>query len=208
MREKYFYIWSLSACLSLSDRALIEITKQKNSSSIKLYITKYLNFVISRLMLAVCSPRIRIKPTKLTEDTRGDSQGRRTTSRRTMTVPEEDKPPPSRSNDLAAADGNTNNTVTPAEQSNGSPDSILSGPLDEGANSTSDTADSVVPTVPFPPISHSSSSFAMSESEPRNHKQSLSRANSGRRNAEGRIKDEQRAFGSPVSVDDDDDARF
>jgi len=186
--------------------ALIERMKQRNSSSIELFMRKYLDFIIPRLMLAACSPRIRIEPTKLTEDTRGDSQGRRTTSRRTMTVPEEDKPPPSRSNDLAVADGNTNITVTPAEQSNGSPDSILSGPLDEGANSASDTADSVAPTVPFPPISHSPSSFATPEPELRNRKQS--RASSGRRNAEARIKDEQRAFGSPVCVDDDDDARF
>ncbi|KAH0954697.1 hypothetical protein HN011_006844 [Eciton burchellii] len=146
------------------------------------------------------SPEQRISPMDI------NHQGRRTTSRRTMTVPEEDKPPPSRSNDLAVADGNTNITVTPAEQSNGSPDSILSGPLDEGANSASDTADSVAPTVPFPPISHSPSSFATPEPELRNRKQS--RASSGRRNAEARIKDEQRAFGSPVCVDDDDDARF
>lgn len=147
---------------------------------------------------AACTPRARAKPAKLTKDTRGDSQGRNTSLRRTSTVPEEGKPPPSRPSNPPAADNAT--TETPAEQSNGSPDSILSGPLDVSGNSAPDTAESVAPTVPFPPISHSPSSF-VTESEPR---KSQSRANSGRKSAEGKVKDEQRAFGSPVSVDDDD----
>lgn len=167
-------------------------------------------------MLATRTPRSRAKPTKLTEDTCGDSQGQKTTLRRTSTVPEEGKPPPmrSRSNDLPDADGSTattNTTTTTAtniatemhaEQSNGSPDSILSGPLEEGGNSAPDSADSVAPTVPFPPISRSSSSFATSEPEPRDRKSRAS--GKDRRNTGGRSKDEQRAFGSPVSVDDDD----
>ncbi|EZA49317.1 Kinesin-like protein KIF12 [Ooceraea biroi] len=148
------------------------------------------------------SPEQRISPVDI------NHQGRRMTSRRTSTVPEEGKPPPSRSNNPAAADDSTNTTVMPAEQSNGSPDSILSGTLDEGANSTpNSTADSATPTVPFPPISHSPpSSFVTAEPEPksRNRKQSQSRASNGRRNAEERDKDEQRVFGSPVSVDSDD----
>lgn len=167
------------------------------------------SLIIPCLTLAAYSPRIRTNPTKLTKDTRGDSQGRRTTSRRTPTVPEEDKPPPpSRSNDLAAADGSVNIIVMPAEQSNGSPDSILSGSLDESANSAPDSADSLVPTAPFPPLSHSPGSFATSEPKSQNRKQSLPRASArGRTDTEGRNKDEQRAFGSPVSVDEDD-ARF
>ncbi|KAG5324677.1 KIF12 protein, partial [Acromyrmex heyeri] len=161
---------------------------------------------------SMISPEQRISPVDI------NHQGQRTTLRRTSTVPEESKPPPSRSrsrsNELPAADTITTTSTAAtatnvatelhAEQSNGSPDSILSGSLEEGGNSAPDSADSVAPTVPFPPISHSPSSFATSELESRNR--SKSRANTGkdRRNAEGRIQDEHRAFGSPVPVDDDD----
>lgn len=151
---------------------------------------------------ATPNPRPRAKPTKLTEDTRGDSQGRRTTLRRTSTVPEESKPP-AKTGEQPVADG----TVAMLEQSNSSPDSILSGPLDVGGTSAPDTADSVAPTVPFPPISRSPSSPATSEAEAQNRK-SHSRASSGRKDPEDKSKDEQRAFGSPVPVDDDDDARL
>ncbi|XP_012235666.2 kinesin-like protein KIF12 isoform X1 [Linepithema humile] len=144
------------------------------------------------------SPEQRISPVDI------NHQGRRTTLRRTSTVPEEGKPPPLRPSDRPPAADDAAATEMPAEQSNGSPDSILSGPLDVGGNSAPDTAESVAPTVPFPPISHSPSSFVTPEPEPR---KSQSRANNGKKGAEGRIKDEQRAFGSPVSVDDDD-ARF
>lgn len=174
---------------------------------------------VSHLTLATRTPWSRAKPTKLTEGTRGDSQGQRTTLRRTSTVPEESKPPPTRSNDQPAADGPiaiTNTTTTTAtnvatemhaEQSNGSPDSILSGPLEEGGNSAPDSSDSA-PTVPFPPISNSPSSFATSEPEPRNRKSQSRASGQDRRNTDGGgTKEEQRAFGSPVSVDDDD-ARF
>ncbi|XP_071645157.1 kinesin-like protein KIF12 isoform X1 [Temnothorax longispinosus] len=145
-------------------------------------------------------------------------QGQRTTLRRTSTVPEESKPPPtrSRSDGSTATVAGTTTTIatnvateTRAEQSNGSPDSILSGPLEEGGNSAPDSAESVAPTVPFPPISHSPSSLATTESEPRNRRsQSRASGKDRMRNAGGRMKDEQRAFGSPVPVDDDDDARF
>lgn len=165
------------------------------------------------------SPEQRISPM--------DHQSRRTTLRRTSTVPEEGKPPStrSRSNDQPAADGpiaiitttnttTTNTTTTTAtnvatemhaEQSNGSPDSILSGPLEEGGNSAPDSSDSA-PTVPFPPISHSPSSFATSGPEPRDRKSRASGPDKKNTDRRG-IKDEQRAFGSPVSVDEDD-ARF
>jgi len=173
------------------------------------------------LTLATRTPQTRTKPAKLTKDTRGDSQGQRTTLRRTSTVPEESKPPPSRSrsrsNELPATDSIITTTTTStaatatnvaiemhAEQSNGSPDSILSGSLEEGGNSAPDSADSVAPTVPFPPISHSPSSFATSEPEPRNRSKSRASTGKDRRNVEGRIQDEHRAFGSPVPVDDDD----
>ncbi|KYN41073.1 Kinesin-like protein KIF12 [Trachymyrmex septentrionalis] len=162
---------------------------------------------------SMISPEQRISPIDI------NHQGQRTTLRRTSTVPEESKPPPSRSrsNELPAAHSITTTTTTStaatttnvateihAEQSNGSPDSILSGSLEEGGNSAPDSADSVAPTVPFPPISHSPSSFAMSESEPRNRSKSRASTGKDRRNAEGRIQDEHRAFGSPVPVDDDD----
>ncbi|KYM97872.1 Kinesin-like protein KIF12 [Cyphomyrmex costatus] len=163
------------------------------------------------------SPEQRISPVDI------NHQGQRTTLRRTSTVPEEGKPPPSRSrsrsrsrsNELLTTDSITTTTTTTsttttatnvvseihAEQFNGSPDSILSGSLEEGGNSAPDSADSVAPTAPFPPISHSPSSFA--EPEPQNRK---SRASTGkdRRSAEGRIQDEHRAFGSPIPADDDD----
>ncbi|KAL0125156.1 hypothetical protein PUN28_004354 [Cardiocondyla obscurior] len=157
------------------------------------------------------SPEQRISPMDI------NHQGQRTTLRRTSTVPEEGKPPPSRSrsSDLPAADGfvpasnaNANATATAATnvatemQSNGSPDSILSGPLEEGGTSAPDSADSVAPTVPFPPISHSPSSYVTPESEPRDRKSRSS--GKDRRNAGEGVKDEHRAFGSPVPVDDDD----
>ncbi|XP_011167259.1 kinesin-like protein KIF12 isoform X2 [Solenopsis invicta] len=181
---------------------------------------------------SMISPEQRISPVDI------NHQGQRTTLRRTSTVPEESKPPSSRSrsrsSDLPAADGSTTSITTTAtttttttittttaaaattatttatemhaEQSNGSPDSIMSGPLEEGGNSAPDSADSVAPTVPFPPITNSPSSFATSESEPREGRKSRASVKE-RRSNRGRTKDEQRAFGSPVSVDDDD-ARF
>lgn len=164
-----------------------------------------------------CSSLIRFafeqKQTKLTKVIRGDSQ-RKTPVRRTSTVPEENKPPSTRWNEPAANDTttttittNTNittNTMTPIEQSsnNGSPDSILSGPLEEGANSTPDTTESVAPTAPFPPISSDISSFGTLEPA-RDRKSSRSGSGNGRKNA-SRGKDEQRAFGSPVSIDVED----
>ncbi|EFN60443.1 Kinesin-like protein KIF12 [Camponotus floridanus] len=143
------------------------------------------------------SPEQRISPVDI------NHQGRRTTLRRTSTVPEESKPPV-KMGEHPIADGVV---AMPVEQSNSSPDSILSGSLDVGSTSAPDTAESVAPTVPFPPISRSPSSPATSEAEVQNRK-SRARANSGRRDAEDKSKDEQRAFGSPVSVDDDDDARL
>lgn len=151
----------------------------------------------------------RAKPAKLTEGTYGDSQGRRTALRRTSTVPEEGKPPPSRTitDELPVTDDTT--AAAPIEQSNGSPDSIMSGPLDVDGNSAPDTAESVAPTVPFPPISQSPAPVATSPEAP-NRKSPPSpppQSRANRSNAEEKTKDEQRAFGSPVPVDEDD-ARF
>ncbi|XP_014474061.1 PREDICTED: kinesin-like protein KIF12 [Dinoponera quadriceps] len=155
------------------------------------------------------SPEQRISP----EDVNNQ---RKTPVRRTSTVPEEYKPPPSRSNEPAADDttgtiitttittDTTTNTMTLVEQSsnNGSPDSILSGSLEEGANSTPNTADSVAPTAPFPPISSHTLSFETLEPL-RKQKSSRSGSGNGRKNAD-KVKDEHRAFGSPVSIDDED----
>ncbi|XP_050457791.1 kinesin-like protein KIF12 isoform X2 [Cataglyphis hispanica] len=143
---------------------------------------------------SMISPEQRISPIDI------NHQSRKTTLRRTSTVPEEGKPPPKTGEQP---------TAMPIEQSNSSPDSILSGPLDVGGTSAPDTAESIAPTVPFPPISHSPSSSATSETERQNRK---SWASSARRNKdeekskdEEKNKDEQRAFGSPVSVDEDDE---
>lgn len=147
------------------------------------------------------------KSTKLIEVIHGDSQ-RKTLVRRTSTVPEENKP--TNSNEPAVditttsttttnnTTTTTTNTVMPVEQisNNGSPDSILSGPLEEDANSAPNTADSVAPTAPFPPISSDTSSFETLE---------LSRDRKSSRNGRKNVgKDEHRAFGSPVSIDDED----
>ncbi|XP_012524987.1 kinesin-like protein KIF12 isoform X1 [Monomorium pharaonis] len=169
------------------------------------------------------SNRSMISPEQRISSSETNHQGQRTTLRRTSTVPEEGKPPPSRSrsSDLPVADGSTiittitttantttTTTMTTAGQSNGSPDSILSGPLEEGGNSAPDSADSVAPTVPFPPITHSPSFYAETEPRARRSKSRTSGTGRNKRNSGGNSKDEQRAFGSPVSVDDDEDARF
>lgn len=81
----------------------------------------------------------------------------------------------------------------------GSPDSILSGPLEEGGNSAPDSAESVAPTAPFPPITNTPIlTFSLLDSE-----KELFRRNG----TERKTKNEQRAFGSPVSIDEHD-ARF
>ncbi|XP_017887246.1 kinesin-like protein KIF12 isoform X2 [Ceratina calcarata] len=117
------------------------------------------------------------------------NQYKRTSIRRTSTVPEERRP--SETNDLLGE------PVQPTDHSfNESPDSILSGPL-EMANSTPDTAESDAPTAPFPGVSHTSSPFGSLEDE---------RDNSARTPRKSKEKEEeatQRAFGSPIPVDED-----
>ncbi|XP_057322314.1 kinesin-like protein KIF12 isoform X2 [Microplitis mediator] len=120
------------------------------------------------------------------------SHGRRSAFRRTSTVPEEKKS--SKTDALGP--------IVFSHSLDGSPDSILSGPMTEGLYSTPNTGDSVAPTTPFPPISHTlvSSSPVVS----------LKNNTSNRRNNSATHKDRtaQRAFGSPVSVNDEDDVRF
>lgn len=86
--------------------------------------------------------------------------------------------------------------VQPTDHYNGSPDSILSGPLDM-SNSTPNTAESETPTVPFPAVSRSSSPFGTPEME---------NAVGSRHSPKSKEKEDettQRAFGSPVPIDED-----
>lgn len=103
--------------------------------------------------------------------------------RRTSTVPEEKRP--SETNEVLGE------PVQPTDHSfNESPDSILSGPL-EMANSAPDTAESEAPTAPFPAMSHTSSPFGTPEPEDDFHSK------------EKEEETTQRAFGSPVPIDED-----
>ncbi|KAK0078276.1 hypothetical protein PV325_001212 [Microctonus aethiopoides] len=103
------------------------------------------------------------------------SHNKKAAFKRTSTVPQEMKP--KSANVLG-------DPVAPISHSlDGTPDSVLSGPLIEGhCNSAPTTGESSKPTTPFPSISRTSSPF-VSRKEDRS-------AN--------------RAFGSPVSVDHDD----
>ncbi|XP_053987978.1 kinesin-like protein KIF12 isoform X1 [Hylaeus volcanicus] len=111
------------------------------------------------------------------------NQYKKTGMRRTSTVPEERKP--SETNDLLGE------PVQPTDHSfNESPDSILSGPL-EITNSAPDTAESEAPTAPFPGLSP----FGTPDTEDA----VLSRSPSKEKEDEST----QRAFGSPVPIDED-----
>ncbi|XP_029165311.1 kinesin-like protein KIF12 isoform X2 [Nylanderia fulva] len=91
-----------------------------------------------------------------------------------------------------------------------SPIDINHGPLDVGGTSAPDSAESVAPTVPFPPISHSPlHASATSETEAQSNRKPQSRPSNEGKKTEEKKDDEERPFGSPVSVDgNEDDARF
>ncbi|KZC13333.1 PREDICTED: kinesin-like protein KIF12 [Dufourea novaeangliae] len=118
-------------------------------------------------------------------------QHMKTKTRRTSTVPEERRP--SETNELLGE------PVQPTDHFNESPDSILSGSL-EMANSAPDTAESEAPTAPFPPVSHTSSPFGTPEPDGTTAIRSMHFQG----NAKGK-EDEtsERAFGSPVPIDED-----
>ncbi|XP_054007518.1 kinesin-like protein KIF12 isoform X2 [Hylaeus anthracinus] len=111
------------------------------------------------------------------------NQYKKTGMRRTSTVPEERKP--SETNDLLGE------PVQPTDHSfNESPDSILSGPM-EITNSAPDTAESEAPTAPFPGLSPfgtpDTEDAVLSRSPPKEKEDETT----------------QRAFGSPVPIDED-----
>ncbi|CAK9812470.1 Kinesin-like protein KIF12 [Anthophora quadrimaculata] len=118
------------------------------------------------------------------------NQYKKANTRRTSTVPEERRP--SETNDLLGE------PVQPTDHSfNESPDSILSGPLDM-VNSAPDTADSETPTAPFPALSHPLSPFGTPEPEDVDYVERTSR-----KSQEKEEETTQRAFGSPIPIDED-----
>ncbi|XP_043258270.1 kinesin-like protein KIF12 isoform X2 [Colletes gigas] len=115
------------------------------------------------------------------------NQYKKTNTRRTSTVPEERRP--SETIDVLGE------SIQPTDHSyNESPDSILSGSLEIG-NSAPNTAESEAPTVPFPPLSHSSSPFGTPDPEDAVHSRHSTK--------EKEDETTQRAFGSPVPIDED-----
>ncbi|OAD62769.1 Kinesin-like protein KIF12 [Eufriesea mexicana] len=115
------------------------------------------------------------------------NQYKKASIRRTSTVPEERRP--SETNDLLGE------PVQPTDHSyNESSDSILSSPL-EMVNSTPDTAESEAPTAPFPAVSHMLSRFGTPE--PEDHE------TTPRKSKEKEDETTQRAFGSPIPIDED-----
>ncbi|XP_076232414.1 kinesin-like protein KIF12 isoform X1 [Calliopsis andreniformis] len=118
------------------------------------------------------------------------NQFKKVNMRRTSTVPEERRP--SETSELLGE------PVQPTDHSyNESPDSIFSGPLDI-ANSAPNTAESEAPTAPFPAISHSSTPFGTPELE-----DVIPVRYSPRKSKEKEDETTQRAFGSPVPIDED-----
>ncbi|CAG5089373.1 Similar to Kif12: Kinesin-like protein KIF12 (Mus musculus) [Cotesia congregata] len=111
------------------------------------------------------------------------SHPRRSAFRRTSTVPEERRT----SKDVLGP-------IVFSQSLDSSPDSVLSGPMTEGLFSTPNTGDSVNATTPFPRIT---SSPIRSKSHEGNNRRSNSATNKERVAA-------RRAFGSPVSIDDED----
>lgn len=108
--------------------------------------------------------------------------------RRTSTVPEERRS--SQTNDLLGE------PVQPIDHSyNESPDSILSGSL-EMMNSMPNTAESEVPTIPFPAVTHILTPLNTSEFEDHSPKTS-------KKSKEKEDETIQRAFGSPIPIDED-----
>ncbi|XP_034942202.1 kinesin-like protein KIF12 [Chelonus insularis] len=101
------------------------------------------------------------------------SHSKKSAFRRTSTVPEE----------MTSKSGEMLSSHIPTSHSlDGTPDSLLSGPLMEGPISAPNTGDSVAPTTPFPPISRSTSPVIIKKEDRVVHK----------------------VFGSPVPIDRDD----
>ncbi|XP_076228051.1 kinesin-like protein KIF12 isoform X2 [Nomia melanderi] len=115
------------------------------------------------------------------------NQQKKTNVRRTSTVPEERRPS---ENDVLGE------AVRPTDDFNESPDSILSGPL-EMVNSAPNTAESETPTAPFPAASDGSSPFDTLVSEQRVRSRFSENAK------EKEDETSQRAFGSPIPIDED-----
>ncbi|XP_033230766.1 kinesin-like protein KIF12 [Belonocnema kinseyi] len=139
-------------------------------------------------------------PDQTTSPVNGSRQ-KRSTLRRTSTVPEEKTS--SKINEVLGG------PVFPSAQSlNGTPDSILSGSLLEGGSSAPDSAESEAPTAAFPIISRSSSPFTTPESDEYFRDSKFSRGSSRRSNSSSREKRKRskeninRAFGSPIAPDE------
>ncbi|XP_006561009.1 kinesin-like protein KIF12 isoform X2 [Apis mellifera] len=116
------------------------------------------------------------------------NQYKKASIRRTSTVPEERRP--SQTNDLLGE------PIQPIDHSyNESPDSILSGSL-EIMNSTPNTAESEIPTIPFPAVTHILIPLNTSEFEDHSPKTS-------KKFKEKEDETIQRAFGSPIPIDED-----
>ncbi|XP_061928444.1 kinesin-like protein KIF12 isoform X2 [Apis cerana] len=116
------------------------------------------------------------------------NQYKKASTRRTSTVPEERRP--SQTNDLLGE------PIQPIDHSyNESPDSILSGSL-EIMNSTPNTAESEMPTIPFPAVTHILTPLNTSEFEDHSPKTS-------KKSKKKEDETIQRAFGSPIPIDED-----
>lgn len=116
------------------------------------------------------------------------NQYKKASIRRTSTVPEERRS--SQTNDLLGE------PIQPIDHSyNESPDSILSGSL-EIMNSTPNTAESEIPTIPFPAVTHILIPLNTSEFEDHSPKTS-------KKFKEKEDETIQRAFGSPIPIDED-----
>ncbi|XP_023290583.1 kinesin-like protein KIF12 [Orussus abietinus] len=128
------------------------------------------------------------------------NQSKKTAPRRTATLPEGknwDKV-----NEILGGP-----VLPPGHSLNGTPDSMLSGPLAMDSPSAPDTGDSVAPTVPFPAVSRASSPFTSSEPEDGGDNATDPRDSRRSRGLPPGRKDDRtarRVFGSLVSLDDED----
>ncbi|XP_015599072.1 kinesin-like protein KIF12 isoform X2 [Cephus cinctus] len=131
------------------------------------------------------------------------NQNRKATLRRTSTVPDARNP-------RRTIEGLTGPVLPLGHSLNGTPDSVLSGPLVEGRTSAPDTAESLAPTVPFPAVSQTPSPFTSPEPDETHEGTNVSLRKSRMRNTSNNVtgaKDDRsahRAFGSLVSLDDDE----
>lgn len=124
----------------------------------------------------------------------------------------EEKHPSGITDDVGLPRGGSLNGLTPT------PDSVLSGPLDVGDSPAPNTADSVAPTSAFPriPISRASTPFTSPEPDDRDVVEAKTNAfqqyeRRSRRRELSSASDNKavnaavhKAFGSLVSLDDDD----